>query len=145
MQTLTDAQLLAYMRSHKLAVVSTVDAAGRPQAALVGIATTDAFDLIFDTVSTSRKHANLTRDPRAAVTFAGPAERTLQFEGVALPVSTTDPADAPWREAYYRAWPECRDHLAWPTLAYWRLAPRWLRYSDYDRGPLIFEREFGGG
>ncbi len=114
MRTPTDAELLAYMRSHKLAVVSTVDASGSPQAALVGVATTEAFDLIFDSVSTSRKHANLMRDPRAAVTFGGPAEQTLQFEGLALPVSTTDPADAPWREAYYRAWPECRDHLACP-------------------------------
>jgi len=50
------------MRSHKLAVISTLGADGSPQAALVGVAVTDTFQIIFDTVSTSRKHANLVRD-----------------------------------------------------------------------------------
>jgi len=144
MQTLTDAELLAWMRGHTLAVVATLGPAGEPQAALVGVGVTDAFQIVFDTVVTSRKHANLAADPRASVTFSGPAEQTLQWQGLAHPVSTTSDADAPWREVYYRAWPECRAHLAWPTLAYWRLDPLWLRFSDYDRGPLIFERAFGG-
>jgi hypothetical protein len=78
--------------------------------------------------------------PAPAWPSAAPGEQTLQYEGAALPVSTTSQADAASRELYYRAWPECRDHLAWPTLAYWRLEARWLRFSVYDRGPLIFER-----
>jgi pyridoxine/pyridoxamine 5'-phosphate oxidase len=142
MATLTDAELLAYMRGHTLAVVSTIGPDGGPQAALVGVAVSDDLGIVFDTVTTSRKHANLLRDARASVTFSGPGEQTLQYQGAALPVSTTSQADAAWRELYYRAWPECRDHLAWPTLAYWRLEARWLRFSDYDRGPLTFERRF---
>jgi len=145
METLSDRELLAYMRSHKLAVVSTLGRDGQPQAALVGVGIGDDLGIVFDTVSTSRKHANLLGDPRAAVTFSGPAEQTLQFEGTAAPVSKTDPRDAPHREDYYRAWPDGRDRaVSWPTLVYWRIAPRWLRFSDYDRGPLIFERRFGG-
>jgi len=142
-QSFGDADLLAYMRGHKLAVVASVDATGRPQAALVGVGVADTFDIIFDTVSSSRKHANLLADPRAAVTFSGPGERTLQFEGVARPVSTSDPADALWREAYYAAWPDGRSRLTWEGLAYWRIEPRWLRFSDYDAGPLIVEKAFG--
>jgi len=142
MPSFSDAELLAYMRGHRLAVVSTIGPGGGPQAALVGVAVSDDLGIVFDTVTTSRKHANLLRDARASVTFCGPGEQTLQYEGAALPVSTTSQADAAWRELYYRAWPECRDHLAWPTLAYWRLEVRWLRFSDYDRGPLIFERRF---
>ena len=145
----THADLLAYMRGHKLAVVASVDADGQPQAALVGVGVTDGFDIVFDTLATSRKHANLSADPRAAVTFSGPGERTLQYQGVAHPVSITGKADALWREAYYAAWPEGPDRLGWPDLAYWRIEARWLRFSDYDAGPLIFERSFaasaGGG
>lgn len=140
MASLSDAELLAYMRGHTLAVVSTIGRDGGPQAALVGVAVSDDLGIVFDTVTTSRKHANLLRDARASVTFSGPGEQTLQYEGAALPVSTSSETDAAWRELYYRAWPECRDHVAWPTLAYWRLEAHWLRFSDYDRGPLILER-----
>jgi hypothetical protein len=142
MQSVDDPALLTYMRSHRLAVVSTHGADGSPQSALVGVATTDAFQIIFDTLSTSRKHQNLVRDPRIAANFSGPAEMTLQFEGIAVAVSPSDPRDAPFREAYYLAWPHGRGRLLWKDLSYWLIEPRWLRYSDYARGPLIFERRF---
>lgn len=144
MTTLPDTELLAYIRSHKLAVISTLGANSAPQSAFVGVATTDKFEIVFDTVSTSRKHGNLLRDPRIAVTFARePAEQTLQYEGMAFPVSRDAAHDARFREEYYRAWPDGPDRLAWPDLVYWGIAPRWLRYSDFDRGPLIVERDFG--
>jgi pyridoxine/pyridoxamine 5'-phosphate oxidase len=136
---MSDAELLATMRSHKLATIATLGPDGGPQSAFVGVATTDNFEVVFDTVSNSRKHANLLRDPRIAVTFAA-AEQTLQVEGTAFAVSRTD--DATYREEYYRAWPDGPARLAWPDLVYWRVKPRWLRYSDYARGPLIFERRF---
>ena len=144
MVTLTNPELVAYMRGHTLAVVATLGGDGCPQAALVGVGVTDDLEVIFDTVSTSRKHANVIADPRAAVTSSGPGEKTLQFEGVAAPVSTTDPADAHLREAYHRVWPDGPERLAWPDLGYWRISPIWLRYSDYDQGPLIVERRFDG-
>jgi pyridoxamine 5'-phosphate oxidase-like protein len=129
-------ELLSYMRSHKLVVIGT-SGAGSPQGALVGIGVADDLQVIFDTVSDSRKHQNLQRDSRVAVTFAGLGERTLQYEGRAIPVNATGMTDADYREIYFSAWPECRAHLVWPKIAYWRIEPGWARYSDYDRGPLI--------
>lgn len=131
--------LLAYMRRHKLAVVATMGPDGAPQSALVGVGTTDACEVVFDTLSITRKHANLLRDPRIAVTFSGPGEMTLQCEGVASLVPATGEDGAPYREAYYEAWPDGRDRAVWPDLVYWRVSPGWARYSDYDRGPLIVE------
>jgi hypothetical protein len=58
--------LLDYLRTHRLAVVSSLSAGGAPQSALLGVAVT-------------------TR--------------------------------------------------AWPHIAYWRITPVWIRYSDYARGP----------
>ena len=140
----TKADVLEYVHRHTLAVVSTIGAGGAPHAALVGVAATDALQVIFDTVSTSRKHGDLLQNPRAAVTFSGPGEQTLQFEGIAHPVSLHDPADELYRETYYSAWPGGRDRLLWPNLSYWRISPRWARYSDYDRGPLIVEFHWDG-
>ena len=37
---------------------------GGPQAAVVGFAVSDLLEIVFDTVTTSRKYQNLRRDPR---------------------------------------------------------------------------------
>ena len=134
-------ELLSYMRAHRLAIIATAGANG-PQGALVGIAATDDFQIVFDTASDSRKHANLVRHPRVAVTFSGPAEQTLQYEGRASPVSVSGVADSMYREPYYLAWPDGRDRLKWPNIAYWRIVPCWARFSDFNGGPLIAEFEF---
>ncbi len=93
MESFGKPEMLAYMQRHKLAVVATIGADGGPQSALVGVGTTHALEVVFDTLSTTRKHANLQRDRRTAVTFSGPGEQTLQYEGVALPVSVTGAED----------------------------------------------------
>ena len=136
-------EMLAYMRAHKLAVVSTIAADGGPQSALVGVATTDGLEVVFDTLSTTRKHTNLLRDSRITVTFGGPDEMTLQYEGIATLVPSIGPEGEVYREAYYEAWPDGRLRAAqWQSLVYWRVAPRWARYSDYNGGPLIVELQW---
>ena len=145
MNRITKTDLLAYMRGHKLAVVATTNGKGAPEAALVGIAATDKHELIFDTVSSSRKHANLVLHPRVAATFSGPGEKTLQYEGLAFPISTNGSLDAAYREAYYAAWPDGRERLNWEGLVYWGITPVWARYSDFDRGPLITEFHWDDG
>jgi len=52
---LTNDELYRFIAPHKLAVVSTVTADGRPQSALVGIAVTENLQLIFDTLRSTRK------------------------------------------------------------------------------------------
>jgi hypothetical protein len=139
MDTITKTDLLVYMRGHGLAVVATVNQEGAPEGALVGIGVTDKHELILDTVSSSRKHANLVLRPRIAVTFSGPGEQTLQYEGLAFPISLTGPHDAGYREAYYTAWPDGRERLNWEGLVCWGVTPVWARYSDFERGPLVAE------
>ena len=137
--TFSNSDLLAYLRSSKLATVSTLAADGAPQSALVGIGVTEDLKIIFDTVSTSRKHANLVRDPRASVVVGGPGEQTLQYEGLAFQVPVAGADGRELREAYYLSWPDGRDRAAWPNLSYWCVAPTWARFTDYERGPLIAE------
>ncbi|WP_082077265.1 pyridoxamine 5'-phosphate oxidase family protein [Bradyrhizobium sp. LTSPM299] len=67
---MTRAEFLAFLRKHRLAVVSTVHD-GAPQAAVVGIAVTDELEIIFDTLTTSRKFTNL----RSGLAHAGDRHR----------------------------------------------------------------------
>jgi len=87
---ITRAALLTFMRSRRYAVESSLHADGAPQSAIVGIAVSDEFEIVFDTLSTTRKSQNLRR--RADIAFVigsleGTDERTVQYEGI---------ADAPW-------------------------------------------------
>jgi len=130
-------ELLNYMRSHRLAVVSSIGDSGGPQSALVGIAVASTHDVIFDTMSDSRKHRNLMRDPRASIVFTGPSQKTLQFEGTARLLSLAGDGDEQLREVYYTAWPDGRERLRRPKISYWCVSPRWARYADFEAGPLV--------
>ena len=126
-----------FVAAQQLAVVATLGPDGAPQAALVGIALTARFELVFDSVESSRKIGNLRRDQRVAVVIGGTMqdERTVQVDGV---------ADEPHgdegeriRDAYFRRWPDGRDRVSWPGIAHVRITPRWLRFSDWNAAPVV--------
>jgi uncharacterized pyridoxamine 5'-phosphate oxidase family protein len=134
--SVTPNDFLGFLRKHRFAVVSTA-AHGVPQAALVGIAVTDAFEIVFDTVTTTRKYANLTADPRVALVAGWDYGQTVQVEGVADVLSGNELAAC--KEDYFAVWPDGRERQRWPDIAYIRVRPRWLRYSDYAVAPPRIE------
>ena len=74
--------LLEFMRSEKYAVQASVSRGGAPQAAVVGIVVSDRFEIVFDTVASSRKAANLRVNPAVALVIGGTRdgdERTVQY------------------------------------------------------------------
>jgi len=127
--------LLAFLRLHRLAVEASISDTGA-QAAVVGIAVTDRFEIVFDTLVSTRKAANLRRNPRLAFVIGGVNDgdvRTVQYEGVA-----EEPIGAELerlRQAYYAVYPDGPDRLNWPGLIYVRVRPTWIRYSDYSVEP----------
>lgn len=52
---MTKADLLRFIRERSLAVQASVSPAGAPQAAVVGIVTTDDLELFFDAVDANRR------------------------------------------------------------------------------------------
>jgi len=126
---MTRAELLAFLRRHKLAVVSTVAAGGAPQAAVVGVAFTDDLEIVFDTLGDTRKAANLRRDARVAVVVGWDEEQTAQLEGVADEPSGAELARL--QQVYFAAYPDGPTRLAWPGITYFRVRPTWARYSDF--------------
>ena len=127
-----------FIAAQPLAVVSTLGPDGRPQSALVGIAVSDRFELVFDSVISSRKVRNLRRDPRVSVVIGGTMadERTVQLDGVA---DEPDGAEGDRiRDAYFARWPEGRERLQWAGLTHVRVTAHWIRWSDYI-APAIIE------
>ena len=124
------------MRGHSLAVQASVSQALAPQAAVVGIAITNKFELLFDTLDTTRKVHNLRRNPKLAFVIGGLTngdERTVQYEGVA-----DEPAGAELarlKELYFGVFPDCVEHQQWPGITYVRVRPTWIRFSDFNRAP----------
>lgn len=128
--------LLQFLRTQRLAVQASVTPAGNPQSAVIAIAVSDRFEVIFDTLSTTRKAQNLRLNPRIALVIGGSIpgdERTAQFEGVA-----DEPAGAELAslvDLYLDKHPKGRERLSWPNLTYFRISPTWVRYSDYNQNP----------
>ncbi len=128
--------LLDFMRRHRVAVQATVSPSGAPQSALVGIAVTDRFEIVFDTIETTRKAMNLRQNPRIALVMGGwgPGdERTVQVEGVADEPAGADLARL--KLAYYAVYTDGPSRAAWPGLIYVRVRPTWVRYSDFGQDP----------
>jgi pyridoxine/pyridoxamine 5'-phosphate oxidase len=127
--------LQAFMAGHRYGVVSSLSREGNPQSALVGIAVTTKLEIVFDTVKSSRKYANLIARPVCSLVVGWAGEQTVQLEGVAV-----EPVRDELRrylEVYFAVWPECEEHLRWPGIACFVVRPRWIRYSDFDQRPAL--------
>ena len=126
-------ELYSFMRQHRYGVVSSIAEDGAPQSALVGIATTPELSIVFDTLRTTRKYGNLTRNPHCSFVVGWSGEQTVQLEGLAEEPTGEDLRR--FQAAYFEAWPDGPARMSWPNLTYFVVHPRWVRYSDYDRRP----------
>jgi hypothetical protein len=133
---MTPTELLEFMRTQRLAVEASCAPGGAVQAAVVGVAITDAFEIVFDTLDTTRKARNLRASPRTAFVLGGwiaGDERTVQFEGIAdEPVGTILERV---KAAYFAAWPDGPSRASWAGITYFRVRPTWIRFSDFNRAP----------
>jgi len=134
---MTNADLFKFMAGHKLGVLGSISHQGAPQSALVGIAVTPDLEIIFDTVASSRKYANLLANPAASFVIGWTGEVTVQFEGEARQPMGTELTR--YQQVYFEAWPDGPERLDWPGIAYFVVRPKWIRYSDFDRRPPLIE------
>jgi PPOX class probable F420-dependent enzyme len=126
-------ELVRFLRRYKLAVESSLGPDGAPQSAVVGVAISDALEIVFDTVESTRKYRNLRADPRVALVVGWDHEMTAQIEGVAdFP---TGAELERLRDVYFAAYPDGRDRLAWAGITHVRVRPTWVRFSDFTQDP----------
>jgi hypothetical protein len=134
---MTRAELLAFLRRHRLCVQSSVSGAGAPQAAVVGYGVSDDLEIVFDTPGATRKMQNLRRDRRIALVVGWDEAQTVQIEGVA-----DEPAGADLdrlKQVYFAAYPDGPEREAWAGITYVRVRPNWARYSDFRPGGGVVE------
>lgn len=129
--------LLTFLRRHRLCVQASVAADGGPQAAVVGYAVSDQFELIFDTLASTRKAQNLRRDARVAIVVGWDGEQTLQLEGLADEPSGEDLQRL--KQLYLAAFADGVERQSWPGISYLRVRPLWVRFSDFAAGGSIVE------
>jgi hypothetical protein len=134
---MTRTELYGFLSGHKLGVLGYLSEQGTPRSALVGIAVTPELEIIFDTVSSSRKYGDLLANPAASFVIGWEGEATVQYEGAAF--QPTGPDLARYQQIYFEAWPGGPERLSWPGIAYFVVSPRWIRYSDFDRRPPLIE------
>jgi hypothetical protein len=133
--------LFQFLDTCGLGVLSSLGPDGGPQSALVGIALTPELEIVFDTVEKSRKFANISRDPRVAFVIGWQGEVTVQYEGVARQISSTEVE--PYHEIYFRKFTDGPSRLKWEGITYYVVTPKWIRYSAYNQSPPeIVEFEF---
>ena len=126
-------ELVRFLRRYKLAVQASVAPGGAPQAAVIGFAVSDDLEIVFDTLTTTRKYRNLRADPRIALVIGWDDEVTAQLEGVA-DFPTGEELERV-RDCYFVAYPDGRERLAWPGITHARVRPTWIRYSDFTKDP----------
>ena len=112
---MTKAFLYNFMRQHKFAVLATVSPANIPESACVGIAVTPGLEIIFDTVSDSRKYKNLLLNPNISFVIGCDKEQTVQYEGIATVPNTNDLDKL--LEYYFAVFPDGKNRKEnWKTL-----------------------------
>jgi general stress protein 26 len=128
---LTKAELYEFIARQRYGVVATTHANGSAESALVGIAVSRELEIYFDTIGDTRKGQNLRRDPRISLVIGWDNEQSVQLEGLA-----DEPKDAELaalKRIYYAAWPDGPARESWPGITWFRVKPRWLRFSDFNR------------
>ena len=135
--------LYQFMSGFRYGVVSSVATDGTPQSALVGIAVTPQFEVIFDTLKTTRKYPNLKARPQCSFVIGWGGEQTVQLEGEAVEPEGDQLERC--QQVYFAVWPDGPSRLSWPGITHFCVKPRWLRFSDFDQSPpLIVEMTFAG-
>ncbi len=138
MATIDRAAVLSFLQTRRFGVLSTISPEGEPEAAVVGVAVTDRLEIVFDTLSTTRKIRNLRHSPKIAFVIGWDRDEiTVQLEGIA-DVPTGAELDR-IKRAYFAAHPSGPSREHWPHMTYVRVTPHWLRYSDFSPAGTIVE------
>ncbi len=136
------ARVKQFLDDHTLAAMATITPDGEPEVAIVCVARHRELGLVIDTLTDSRKFANLEAHPRVAFALGwGEDMVTVQYEGVIEHPEGAELEAA--KQRYFEVWPDGREREAWPNTVYLTVRPTWIRWADYGHGaPVIDEEAF---
>jgi hypothetical protein len=80
-------------------------------------------------------------NPRVAFVVGWDQEITVQFEGDASELTESELHY--YKSIYFKKWPDGRARELWPGICYFKVAPKWIRYGDFNQQPpRIVEKSF---
>lgn len=123
--------LYAYMNKRNLAVLATIGPHNTPEAAVMEFGQTHKLELIFDTLNTSRKYANLKKNPKIAFVIGWEDGNTVQYEGIAMELQGTELAA--YKKIMFAKNPAFAKWENLPDMTYFKVIPKWIRYSTMDQ------------
>ena len=129
--------VLKFVKQHRLAVVSTISAKSKPEAAVVEYGELEDLTIIIDTLKTSRKYKNLQTNKSVAVVIGWDEDKTLQIDGIASELNGQELERA--KVAYFSKNDRAKKWESRPDIAYFAINPDWLRYSDVSKSPWQIE------
>lgn len=132
------ALILDFIRRQKIAVISTVTAENKPEAAVIEFGETQELELIFDTFSSYRKYQNIQHHSQVAFVIGWDDNITVQYEGSAEELSG-DRLEK-YKALYFAKNSAAQRWEAREEIRYFRVRPTWIRYSDLSTRPwTIYE------
>jgi hypothetical protein len=142
-------EVLGFLRKNPMGVLSTIHyLTAAPESALVAFAETPTFELIFQTLTTSRKYSNLALDSRVSFVtgweIEKPQQITFQYEGLAKELDSTSSEYHRCRQIFEEKKTPCTaEFLNNPDSRLFIISPSWFGYSDYTKEiPRIIEHPF---
>ena len=106
---------------------------------MVAFSETADFHLMIGTSVSSRKYANLVRDPRIAVTVSDPDRRlTMQYEGRVRQLEGEELAQR--QGAHYAKLPQSLPFKDLPDQAFFSIEPVHIQFSDVGQKPWVVAR-----
>ncbi len=133
--------ILDFIKKQDLAVIATVDGEGLPEAALVAISETDDLELIFGSLSNTRKNKNIENNSQVAFVIGCNKGITIQYEGRAVKLEGKDREEA--QQIHIKKLPSSAKYKDMEGQEYFKVTPKWIRYSDFNKTPEeIFEVSF---
>ncbi len=132
--------ILDFIKGHKIAVVSTMDK-NTPESAVVEFSETKDLEIIFDTFSYFRKYRNMKRNPNVSIVIGWDNNVTVQYEGVSKEI--TEDELRKYKTLHVRKLPDAKKYVNSKDIKFFRVAPKWIRYSDLNKKPWeIIEIKF---
>lgn len=130
-----------FVAKQKIGVISTVALEGNPEAAVIEFGDTDELELIFDTLVTARKYANLKHDNHVAFVIGWDEDITVQYEGEAHELAEEEKVK--YKSIYFQKNPKAKKWETVPEIRFFKVVPKWIRYSNLKADPWkIYEINF---
>ncbi len=130
--------ILDFIKKQKLAVFSTVSSDYKSQSAVLEFGESEDLEIIFDTFSYARKCKNLKQNNNVSLVIGWDENITVQYEGEAYELEGEEKER--YKQIYFRKNPEAQRWEAKEGMSYFKVVPKWIRYSDLNKNPWkIFE------